>query len=86
MPRGRPKVDAFQRARAKALQSALTARRQELDLSVEEISRRSGVNRRTLDKYFEGESPSPSFFLIDAISRVVGLGLDELAGREGIDD
>ncbi len=45
---------------------------------METLARRSGVNRRTLDKYFEGDSPSPSFFVVAAIAAAVGESLDRL--------
>lgn len=48
-------------------------------MSLEELARAAGVNRRTLDKYFQGDSLSPSFFLVAAISRALGVPLDELA-------
>jgi hypothetical protein len=39
----------------------------------------SRVNRRTLDKYFEGDSPSPSFFLLAALAEALEISLDDLA-------
>jgi transcriptional regulator with XRE-family HTH domain len=51
----------------------------ELKWGPEELARQSGINRRTLDKYFEGDSPSPSFFLISALGGALGVSLDDLA-------
>ena len=48
-------------------------------MSVEDLARRSGLNRRSLDQYFYGDSPNPSFFVVVAIARSVGVGMDELA-------
>lgn len=49
-------------------------------MSVDELARRSGLNRRSLDKYFFGDSPSPSFFMIAAIvEQLEDLRLEELA-------
>jgi transcriptional regulator with XRE-family HTH domain len=47
-------------------------------MDLEVLARKAGVNRRTLDKYFDGESPSPSFFLIAALGQALGFDLDEL--------
>jgi DNA-binding phage protein len=51
-------------------------------MGLEELARTADVNRRTLDKYFEGDSPSPSFFLIASLARALGLRLDDLATIE----
>ena len=48
-------------------------------MNLEDLARSSGVNRRTLDKFFDGDSPSPSFFTVAALARALGLSLDELA-------
>ena len=48
-------------------------------IGADELAVRSGVNRRTLDKYFEGDSPSPSFFLLAALAEALELNLDDLA-------
>ena len=54
-------------------------------MSLEELARDAGVNRRTLDKYFQGPSPSPSFFLVASLAGALGLRLDELATIEAGD-
>jgi DNA-binding XRE family transcriptional regulator len=79
MPRGRIQSSEAQRERARRLQERLKARREELDMELEPLARRAKVHRRTLDKYFEGESPSPSFFLIAELADALELSLDELA-------
>jgi transcriptional regulator with XRE-family HTH domain len=76
---GRPPVSDGQRAKARALKAYLKARQQESEMTLEEVATRADLNRRTLDKYFEGDSPSPSFFLIVSIARALSLSLDELA-------
>ena len=48
-------------------------------IGMEELARRSLVDRRTLDNYFRGESPSPSFFPTVDIARVLGVALEDLA-------
>lgn len=50
-------------------------------MSIDELSRAATINRRTLDKYFEGDSPSPSFFLIAKLARALDLRLDDLVGE-----
>lgn len=47
-------------------------------MNPEHLAREAELNRRTLDKYFEGESPSPSFFLIAGLANALDLSLDEL--------
>ena len=50
------------------------------EMTVDDLAHRSGLNRRSLDKYFHGQSPSPSFFMIAAIvEQLDSVGLEELA-------
>lgn len=80
MGRGRQPVPEEQRRAARAIQTRLKERQEGIGMATEDLARASGINRRTLDKYFEGESPSPSFFLIAALARALRMSLDELAG------
>jgi len=48
-------------------------------LGMEDLARESGVNRRTLDKYFQGDSPNPSFFLTVDIAKALKVSLQDLA-------
>jgi DNA-binding XRE family transcriptional regulator len=48
-------------------------------MRLEELARAADINRRTLDKYFAGDSPHPSFFLVASIARALDLSLDDLA-------
>ncbi|WP_419862456.1 helix-turn-helix domain-containing protein [Candidatus Poriferisodalis sp.] len=57
------------------MRAALAAR----EMSVEKLARDSRLNRRSLDQYFRGDSPSPSFFVIVTIARHVRVDLSELA-------
>lgn len=79
MIQGRPKTAAEQRSRASALRTAIADQQASLGFGTERLARESRIHRRTLDKYFEGDSPNPSFFLIAALAQVLGLSLDELA-------
>jgi transcriptional regulator with XRE-family HTH domain len=85
MPPGRTPVTEDQRARARAVQACLKARREELGMGLEELARAAGINRRTLDKYFQGDSASPSFFLVVSIAGALGVPLDDLAGLGAVD-
>jgi transcriptional regulator with XRE-family HTH domain len=77
-------VTEEQRARARAVQAHLKARREELGMGLEELARAAGVNRRTLDKYIQGDSASPSFFLVVSIAGALGVPLDELDELAGL--
>jgi DNA-binding XRE family transcriptional regulator len=83
MSGGRPPTSAAQRARARALQQRLLERTQEREVTREFLARTSDINRRTLDKFFEADSPNPSFFLVVAIARALSLDLNELAKEGG---
>ena len=72
-----------QRARARAVQARLKAKREEVGMGLEELARAADVNRRTLDKYFQGDSASPSFFLVVSIAGALGVSLVELAEIDG---
>ena len=51
-------------------------------IGMEELARRSRVDRRTLDNYFRGESRSPLFFPTVDIARALGVRLEDLAGEQ----
>lgn len=78
MPRGRPATTAVQRSRARHLQERLRAALEEQKVTLDGLARQAELNRRTVDKYFEGESPHPSFFLIVALAEALGLDVREL--------
>lgn len=45
----------------------------------EDLARATGINRRTIDKYFEGDSRSPSFFLVASLAKALDVDLSALA-------
>jgi transcriptional regulator with XRE-family HTH domain len=57
---------------------------------MEEVARAAGISVETLRKVETGRIPTPAFFTVATLARVLGLSLDELAsalgpteGREG---
>ncbi len=45
---------------------------------MEDLARKAKVERKTLDNYFRGDSPSPQFFLVAGVARALELNLNEL--------
>ena len=74
----RPQSSEAQRQRARHIQELLRNALDGSPMGLEDLARESEVNRRTLDKYLQGESPNPSFFLLARIARPLGLSLDGL--------
>ena len=77
----RPRSSEAQRQRAQHIQELLRNALDRSSIGLEDLARKSEVNRRTLDKYLQGESPNPSFFLLARIARPLDLSLDELAAE-----
>ncbi|MEH0548069.1 helix-turn-helix transcriptional regulator [Streptomyces sp. B21-105] len=48
--------------------------------SMAEIAASAGISAETLRKIETGRAPTPAFFTVAALSRVLGLSMDELAG------
>jgi transcriptional regulator with XRE-family HTH domain len=47
--------------------------------SMEEVARAAGISVETLRKVETGRIPTPAFFTVATLARVLGLSLDELA-------
>ncbi|MFC9280670.1 helix-turn-helix domain-containing protein [Streptomyces collinus] len=47
--------------------------------SMAEVAAEAGVSAETLRKIETGRAPTPAFFTIAALARVLGLSMDELA-------
>ena len=75
----RPESSKEQRQRARHIQERIRKALHDSSKELEDLARESEVNRRTLDKYLQGESPNPSFFLLARIAPPLGLSLDDLA-------
>ena len=75
----RPATPKRQRQRAVRVQEMLQEALDDNKIGMEELARRSLVDRKTLDNYFRGESPSPSFFPTVDIARVLRVPLEDLA-------
>jgi transcriptional regulator with XRE-family HTH domain len=51
------------------------------DRSMAEVAAGAGISAETLRKIETGRAPTPAFFTVAALARVLGLSLDELVGR-----
>jgi DNA-binding phage protein len=80
----RPPASDEQRELIAALQDVLRHRRLQRELSLEALAHASGVNRRTLDKFFSAGTASPSFLTVARLCRPLGLRLDAVAREAGI--
>ncbi|UIX29829.1 helix-turn-helix domain-containing protein [Streptomyces sp. GQFP] len=49
--------------------------------SMAEIAARAGLSAETLRKIETGRAPTPAFFTVAALARVLGLSMDELVGQ-----
>ncbi|WP_340374850.1 helix-turn-helix transcriptional regulator [Streptomyces sp. SS7] len=49
--------------------------------SMAEIAASAGISAETLRKIETGRAPTPAFFTVAALAVVLGLSMDELAGR-----
>ncbi|GAA2248725.1 transcriptional regulator [Streptomyces ruber] len=49
--------------------------------SMAEVAAAAGISAETLRKIETGRAPTPAFFTVAALARVLGLSMDELAGR-----
>jgi transcriptional regulator with XRE-family HTH domain len=54
--------------------------------SMEKVSRAAGISLETLRKVETGRIPTPAFFTVAAVARVLGLSMDELASTIGRDE
>lgn len=45
-----------------------------------EIAASAGISAETLRKIETGRAPTPAFFTVAALARVLGLSMDEIAG------
>jgi transcriptional regulator with XRE-family HTH domain len=50
------------------------------DRSMVEVAAEAGVSAETLRKIETGRAPTPAFFTVAALARVLGLSMDDLAG------
>ncbi len=48
--------------------------------SMADIATHAGISAETLRKIETGRAPTPAFFTVAALARVLGLSMDELAG------
>ncbi|MEU9184236.1 helix-turn-helix transcriptional regulator [Streptomyces sp. NPDC048484] len=48
--------------------------------SMAEIAASAGLSAETLRKIETGRAPTPAFFTVAALARVLGLSMDEIAG------
>ena len=49
--------------------------------SMAEVAAAAGISAETLRKIETGRAPTPAFFTVAALAEVLGLSMDELAGR-----
>ena len=57
--------------------------RRQAGMTVEELAERSGVAKGTLNKIIGGVTKNPTVSVAGDIARALGVGLEELLGREG---
>ncbi|MGY1841769.1 MULTISPECIES: helix-turn-helix domain-containing protein [unclassified Modestobacter] len=74
----RPPLSPEERERGRRLGALLRAARG--DRSPAEVAAASGVSMEALRKIETGRVPTPAFFTVAALARVLDLPLDELAG------
>ena len=60
------------------LHELLTARRNAMNMSIDELTERSGVKKGTLTKIITGVTPSPSLENVRSIANALGMTLDDL--------
>jgi DNA-binding XRE family transcriptional regulator len=75
----RRKLDGRQRARAKRLGEHLARSRTKRGLSQEALARSVDVSVDTLRSVEQHRTAEPSFFLVAALARPLGLSLDDIA-------
>lgn len=51
------------------------------DRSMVEVAAEAGVSAETLRKIETGRAPTPAFFTVAALARVLGLSMDDLVAR-----
>ncbi|MEU6372167.1 helix-turn-helix transcriptional regulator [Streptomyces sp. NPDC046909] len=51
------------------------------DRSMAEVAAAAGISAETLRKIETGRAPTPAFFTVAALAEVLGLSMDEIAGR-----
>jgi DNA-binding phage protein len=49
--------------------------------SMADVAANAGLSAETLRKIETGRAPTPAFFTVSALARVLGLSLDEVAGH-----
>ncbi|MFF4763561.1 helix-turn-helix domain-containing protein [Streptomyces sp. NPDC001292] len=54
------------------------------DRSMAQIAASAGISAETLRKIETGRAPTPAFFTIAALARVLGLSMEELAERSAL--
>ncbi|MFG1928758.1 DUF488 family protein [Cryptosporangium sp. NPDC048952] len=76
---GRPRYDDQARARGARLTAALRQARQQKGLTREELAGAAGVSVRVLVRLEVEGTVDPGFFTVAALTRALGLSLDDLA-------
>lgn len=63
------------------LYEALTRRRKNLGMSVDQLAEKSGVPKSTLSKVLTGVNPNPTLETIKSIAYALNMSLDELVAE-----
>jgi hypothetical protein len=75
---GRRTLDETDRRRTEGLIEELGAARDRIGLSIDGLSKASGVHYETVRAVLAGRSTAPNFFVVADLARALQLGLDAL--------
>jgi transcriptional regulator with XRE-family HTH domain len=76
----RKPIQEWERRRGLALGSLLVKRRNTLARSAEHVAVEAEISVETIRRLERGQIPNPGVFTVAALSRALGLGMDELLG------
>lgn len=75
---GRRPIDETDRRRTRGLVAELSAARGRFGLSIDDLSKVSGVHYETVRAVLVGRSAAPNFFIVADLARALKLDLDGL--------
>jgi lambda repressor-like predicted transcriptional regulator len=75
---GRRAVDDTDRRRTEGLVAELSTARSRSGLSIDSLSKESGVHYETVRAVLAGRSTAPNFFIVADLARALKVGLDGL--------
>jgi lambda repressor-like predicted transcriptional regulator len=75
---GRRPIDETDRQRNRGLVNELVAARERVGMSIDGLSKASGVHYETIRAVLSGRSAAPNFFIVADLARALKLRLDAL--------